>query len=133
MLLVSLDGKEGGQVEVEHGDAAAWCGRILAALRAGDPALLVGDGIEAFQAGLAEGMAAVEPARQPAAQVVGGVADDALNPLAAPARGARVLPDTRSRFLCPGAAAGLGHTGERRVRGAVRPTAPVWDVTSECL
>lgn len=88
MLLVSLDSKEGGQVEVKHGDTTTRRGGILATLRAGDPALLVGDGIEAFEAGLAEGMAAVEPAWQPAAQVVGGVADDALDPLAAPARGA---------------------------------------------
>lgn len=111
MLLVSLDEEESGQVEVEHGDTAAWCGRILAALWAGDPALLIGDGVQALEAGLAEGMATVEPARQPATQVIRGVADDALKLLASPARGACVRLGVWPPVLCTGAATSLGHAG----------------------
>lgn len=72
------DGQEGGEVEVQHGHPSAGCGGALAALRAGDPALLVGRCVQPPHACLAEGVATVQAAGQAPGQVVGRVADDAV-------------------------------------------------------
>lgn len=79
-LPLSLDGQEGGQVEVQRGHPSAGRGRALAALWAGDPALLVGWRVQPPHARLAEGVAAVEAAGQVPSEVVGRVADDAVSP-----------------------------------------------------
>lgn len=72
------DGQEGGQVEVQHGHPSAGHGRALAALRAGDPALLGGRRGQLPHTCLAEGVAAVEPAGQVPGEVIGRVADDTV-------------------------------------------------------
>ena len=61
-LPLGPDGQEGGQVEVQHGHPSAGRGCALAALRAGDPALLVGWRVQPPHTRLAEGVAAVEAA-----------------------------------------------------------------------
>lgn len=70
-LPLSPDSQEGGQVEVQHGHPSTGRGCALAALRAGDPALLVGHRVQPPHARLAEGVAAIEAARQVPGQVVG--------------------------------------------------------------
>lgn len=61
-LPLGPDGQEGSQVEVQHGHPSTGRGCALAALRAGDPALLVGWRVQPPHARLAEGVTAVEAA-----------------------------------------------------------------------
>lgn len=70
-LPLSLHSQEGGQVEVQHGHPSTGCGGALAALGAGDPALLVGRSVKLPHARLAEGVATVESAWQVPGEVVG--------------------------------------------------------------
>lgn len=51
----------------------------MAALRAGDPSLLVGYRIEATDAGLTEGVTTVQPPGKPVGEVVVGETDDAVD------------------------------------------------------
>lgn len=79
-LPLGLDCQEGGQVEVQHGHPSTGRGRALAALRAGDPALLIGPCVQTPHARLAKRVATVEAAWQVPGEVVGRVADDAVAP-----------------------------------------------------
>lgn len=79
-LPLGLDRQEGGQVEVQHGHPPTGRGYALAALRAGDPALLMGRHVQLAYTRLAEGVATVEAAWQVSGKVIGRVADDAVTP-----------------------------------------------------
>lgn len=81
------DGQEGGQVEVQHGHPSTGHGRALAALRAGDPALLGGRCSQPPHARLADSVAAIEAAGQVPGEVIGRVADDAVTALGPSGRG----------------------------------------------